>query len=157
MRVFPSVRTNVTVADDARITRLGRWLRSTKIDELPQFIHVLAGQMSVVGPRPDVEGYADRLEGADRVVLTVRPGITGPASVFYRDEEALLARQPDPERFNDVVLWPEKVRLNRDYVERYSFLEDLRLIADTALPGLTLSRAARLRAGAAAPDGSRLT
>ena len=122
-------------------------MRALKLDELPQFVNVLLGQMSVVGPRPDMPGYADALEGDDRILLSVRPGITGPAAVYYRDEEALLAAQDDPKHFNDEVLWPSKVRINRDYLEHYSFAEDLRLILDTTVSRLRLSRAARARAG----------
>lgn len=125
MREMASVTTSVTTAHDPRITPLGRWLRRTKIDELPQLWNVLLGQMSFVGPRPDVEGFADRLEGADRVVLTLRPGITGPATLAFRREEELLAAQPDPETYNRDVIWPEKVRLNREYVETWSFRRDL--------------------------------
>lgn len=143
MRVVPGRQSTVTAASDLRITRLGGWLRKTKLDELPQFFNVLIGNMSVVGPRPDVPGYADLLKGEDRIVLGVRPGITGPAAVYFRNEEVLLAAQDDAERFNDEVLWPSKVRINRDYVESYYFAEDLRLIADTACPRLRLSRAAR--------------
>ncbi|MCB1054706.1 MAG: sugar transferase, partial [Acidobacteria bacterium] len=93
--------------------------------ELPQLWNVLVGQMSFVGPRPDVEGFADRLEGPDRVVLTLRPGITGPATLAFRREEELLAAQPDPETYNREVIWPEKVRLNREYVATWSFWRDL--------------------------------
>lgn len=131
MRPGSGALTTVTTANDPRITAAGRFFRRTKIDELPQLFNILAGQMSFVGPRPDTPGFADRLEGADRVVLAVRPGITGPATLRYRHEEALLAAQPDPERFNREVIYPEKVRLNRRYVECYRFGEDLRLLALT--------------------------
>jgi lipopolysaccharide/colanic/teichoic acid biosynthesis glycosyltransferase len=87
--------------------------------------------MSFVGPRPDVPGYADRLQGDDRIVLSVRPGITGPATLKYRDEEALLADQDDPERYNNEVLWLDKVRINREYVESWSFWQDIRYILKT--------------------------
>lgn len=125
MRDVPGFTTSVTTARDPRITPVGRWLRRTKMDELPQLINVLLGQMSFVGPRPDVPGFADRLEGEDRVVLSLRPGITGPATLAFRREEELLAAQEDPERFNREVIWPEKVRLNRSYVERWSLRGDL--------------------------------
>jgi lipopolysaccharide/colanic/teichoic acid biosynthesis glycosyltransferase len=123
-RSVRSVNT-VTTADDPRITYVGRILRNTKIDELPQLLNVLVGHMSLVGPRPDVPGYADKLAGPDRIVLSVRPGVTGPASLAYRDEEALLAAQSDPQRFNREVIFPDKVRLNRAYVEQYSLKTDL--------------------------------
>jgi lipopolysaccharide/colanic/teichoic acid biosynthesis glycosyltransferase len=131
MRDVPGMDSTVTTGSDQRITRLGRLWRRTKIDELPQLINVLKGDMSFVGPRPDVPGYADRLQGDDRVILSVRPGITGPATLKYRDEEALLAAQPNPETYNDEVLWPDKVRLNREYVENWSFWQDMRYIWKT--------------------------
>lgn len=147
MRTPSGGGTTVTTARDPRITRLGALLRRTKLDELPQFVNVLIGQMSVVGPRPDVPGYADALTGADRIVLEVRPGITGPATIYFRDEEQLLASVDDPERFNAEVLWPAKVRINSEYVRQYSPLEDIRLIIDTAWSRPALSRAAKARLG----------
>jgi lipopolysaccharide/colanic/teichoic acid biosynthesis glycosyltransferase len=96
-------------------------------------INVLLGQMSFVGPRPDVPGFADKLKGRDRIILSVRPGITGPATLKYRDEEALLAAQDNPERYNNEVLWPDKVRLNRKYVENFSFCSDIKFILKTVL------------------------
>ncbi len=131
MRDMPHIDTSVTKEDDPRITYLGRFWRKTKIDELPQLINVLLGQMSFVGPRPDVPGFADQLTGEDRIILTVRPGITGPATLKFRDEEKLLAQQKDPEKYNREVIWPEKVRLNREYVENYSFWQDLKCIWQT--------------------------
>jgi lipopolysaccharide/colanic/teichoic acid biosynthesis glycosyltransferase len=118
----------VTTSNDPRITAIGRFFRRTKIDELPQLINVLFGQMGFVGPRPDVPGFADELCGADRIILTVRPGITGPATLRFRNEEEELAAQPDPERFNREVIFVEKVRLNREYVENFSLLKDVRYI-----------------------------
>lgn len=148
MRNVTGPATTVTKAGDARITSVGRLLRKIKLDELPQFFNVLVGQMSVVGPRPDVPGYADRLRGGDRALLTVRPGITGPASIYFRDEEELLGNAQDSEQYNDTVLWPFKVQINLEYVENYSFAEDMRLIADTAWPRLRWSNAARERVAA---------
>ena len=133
MRAGPSGATTVTTALDPRITRAGRVLRRTKLDELPQFVNVLLGHMSLVGPRPDVPGFADRLTGADRAVLSVRPGITGPATLAYRHEETLLAAQEDPERFNREVIYPHKVRLNREYVENYALRNDLVLLWRTLI------------------------
>jgi lipopolysaccharide/colanic/teichoic acid biosynthesis glycosyltransferase len=131
MRNIPGITTTVTGANDPRITRIGRFFRKTKLDELPQLINVLLGQMSLVGPRPDVPGFADQLTGEDRIILTIRPGITGPATLAFRHEEALLAAQPDPERYNREVIYPEKVRLNREYIEHYHFSLDLRYIIQT--------------------------
>lgn len=125
MRPVEGITTCVTTAKDPRITRLGSWLRRWKLDELPQLWNVLIGEMSLVGPRPDVPGFADCLEGEARRILNLRPGITGPASLAFRDEEALLANQPDPEQFNREVIFPEKVRLNLDYLNNWRFSKDL--------------------------------
>jgi len=115
----------VTVRGDRRITSFGRFLRRFKLDEFPQLWNVLIGEMSFVGPRPDVPGYYDRLQGEDRRVLSLKPGITGPSSVKYSDEEALLALQPDPVRFNDLVIFPDKVRFNLEYLDLCSFWTDI--------------------------------
>ena len=124
---------SVSVAGESRITPLGAKLRKYKLDELPELWNVLIGDMSFVGPRPDVPGYADVLQGADREVLELRPGITGPASLKYRDEEELRAKQPDPQRYNDEVIFPDKVRINRFYLNNYSFLKDIQMIFATIL------------------------
>ncbi|MDY0148750.1 MAG: sugar transferase [Kiritimatiellia bacterium] len=126
---------SVTAAGDDRITPVGRFLRRWKLDELPQLWHVLTGRMALVGPRPDVPGYADRLEGDARRVLVLRPGITGPAALFFRDEERLLALARNPRRFNDEVLFPEKVRINLDYLAQDSFWRDIGYLIATVAPG----------------------
>ena len=131
MRCLEGVDTAVTVAGDMRITPIGKVLRRYKIDELPQLINVLLGQMSFVGPRPDVPGYADRLEGGDRLVLSIRPGITGPATLKYRDEEVILVSQSNPEAYNREVIWPDKVKINLEYIRNWSFSNDIRLICQT--------------------------
>jgi lipopolysaccharide/colanic/teichoic acid biosynthesis glycosyltransferase len=123
--------TTVTTSYDVRITRLGALLRGLKIDELPQLVNVVRGEMSLVGPRPDVPGFADALTGADRIVLSVRPGITGPAALAFRHEESLLASVADPETYNREVIWPEKVRINREYVQNWSLAGDLRCLLGT--------------------------
>jgi len=128
MRDDPALHTNVTTAADPRITPLGRLLRHSKIDELPQLFNVLIGDMSFVGPRPDVQGFADQLEGEDRLLLSVRPGITGPATLKFRNEERLLDGCDDPERYNREVVYPEKVRLNLEYIRNYRFVDDLVMI-----------------------------
>jgi len=125
---------SITAATDSRITPAGRWLRKFKLDELPQLWNVLAGNMSFVGPRPDVPGYADALSGDDRVILELRPGITGPASLFFRNEEELLAAQADPKEYNDRVLWPAKVRINRVYYQEWGFWKDVGYIIITVAP-----------------------
>lgn len=124
---------SVSVAGESRITPLGAKLRHYKLDELPELWNVLIGDMSFVGPRPDVPGYADLLKGKDREVLKLRPGITGPASLKYRDEEEMLANKPDPQRYNDEVIFPDKVRLNLYYLHHYSFLKDIEMIFCTIL------------------------
>lgn len=125
----------VTAAGDARLTRLGAVLRKLKVDELPQLLNVLRGDMSLVGPRPDVPGFADRLVGDDRILLSVRPGITGPAAVAYRHEEQLIAAAAEDligkEAYSRDVLWPAKVALNREYVEQWSLRADVRWIVAT--------------------------
>ena len=122
---------SVSVAGDSRITPLGAKLRHYKLDELPELWDVLIGNMSFVGPRPDVPGYADQLQGNDRRILQLRPGITGPASIKYRDEEELLAQQADPKTYNDNVIWPDKVKINLDYLDHWTFLGDIQLIFKT--------------------------
>ena len=124
---------SVSVAGESRITPLGAKLRHYKLDELPELWNVLIGDMSFVGPRPDVPGYADQLKGADRDVLKLRPGITGPASLKYRDEEDLLAGKEDPQKYNDEVIFPDKVRINLYYLHHYSFLKDIEMIFCTVL------------------------
>lgn len=123
----------VSVAGESRITPLGAKLRRYKLDELPELWNVFIGDMSFVGPRPDVPGYADKLEGDDRRVLQLRPGITGPASLKYRDEEVLLAAQANPQEFNDKVIYPDKVRINLYYLDHYSFVTDINMIIATVL------------------------
>ena len=122
---------SVSVAGESRITPLGAKLRKYKLDELPELWNVLKGDMSFVGPRPDVPGYADRLQGEDRLILKLRPGITGPASLKYADEEELLAQVADPRRYNDEVIFPDKVRINLEYYYNRTFCGDIRLIFQT--------------------------
>lgn len=124
---------SVSVAGESRITPLGAVLRRYKIDELPELWNVLIGDMSFVGPRPDVPGYADRLQGDDREMLELRPGITGPASLKYRNEEELLAAVENPQEYNDTVIYPDKVRINRYYLHNYSFVSDIKMIVCTVL------------------------
>lgn len=121
----------VTVKNDPRITPVGRFLRGFKLDELPQLINVLKGDMSFVGPRPDVPGFADKLQGQDRIILTVRPGITGPATLKYRNEEEILVKQKDPDKYNSEVIYPDKVRLNREYAQNINFFRDIKYILMT--------------------------
>lgn len=122
---------SVSVKGESRITPLGVKLRKYKLDELPELWNVLIGDMSFVGPRPDVPGYADKLEGDDRRMLLLKPGITGPASLKYRNEEELLAEQENPQKYNDEVLFPDKVRINIEYLDNWSFWYDIKIIVYT--------------------------
>lgn len=124
-------RSSIASNNLASVTRSGKFLRKYKLDELPQLFNVFIGHMSFVGPRPDVPGYADRLEGRDRIILRLRPGITGPASIKYRNEELLLAAVDDPASYNDKFIWPDKVKMNKEYLENYSLLLDVRYILQT--------------------------
>lgn len=128
MRDIEGINTVVTTGHDPRITRIGRILRLSKLDELPQLLNVINGQMSFVGPRPDIPRFADELNGEDRLILSVRPGITGPASLKWRDEELLLMEQDNPEKYNQEVVYPNKTKLNVEYVKNYSFRKDLLFI-----------------------------
>lgn len=138
---------SVSVAGDSRITPFGAVLRHYKLDELPELWDVLVGNMSFVGPRPDVPGYADKLVGDDRDVLKLRPGITGPATLKYRLEDEMISeyvasRQAEGDtrpmqeiatEYNDTVIYPDKVRLNCYYYRHYSFLKDIEMILATVL------------------------
>ena len=121
----------VTTANDDRILPFGKWLRRTKLDEIVELVNVLKGDMSLVGPRPDVEGYADKLEGNDRKILELRPGITGPASLKYINEEEILAKADNPQQYNDEVIFPDKVKINLEYYDNRTFWGDVRIIINT--------------------------
>lgn len=122
---------SISVAGESRITPLGAVLRKYKLDELPELWNVLIGDMSFVGPRPDVPGYADSLQGEDRLILKLRPGITGPASLKYANEEEILATVNDPIKYNDEIIFPDKVRINLNYYYHHTFLGDIKLIFQT--------------------------
>lgn len=124
---------SISVKGENRITPFGAMLRKCKLDELPELWNVFIGDMSFVGPRPDVPGYADKLEGDDRRMLLLKPGITGPASLKYRNEEELLAEQENPQKYNDEVLFPDKVRINIEYLDNWSFWNDIKIIIYTVL------------------------
>lgn len=124
---------SVSVKGESRITPLGAKLRKYKLDELPELWNVLIGDMSLVGPRPDVTGYADKLEGENRRMLLLKPGITGPASLKYRNEEEILAEQENPQKYNDAVLFPDKVQINIEYLDNWSFWNDIKIIIYTVL------------------------
>ncbi len=133
MKPVSGMESTVTTSQDCRITKSGAFFRRTKIDELPQLFNVLFGQMSFVGPRPDVPGFADLLEGEDRIILSLRPGITGPASLKYKDEETLLSKVQDPERYNKEVIWSDKVKINKAYIRNWSLSKDIGYLIKTVL------------------------
>jgi len=126
-------RNTVSTSKDSRITPEGAFLRRWKLDELPELVNVLKGDMSFVGPRPDMPGYAASLSGEGRKILSMRPGITGPATLKYIDEEEILANVPDPVKYNDEVIFPDKVKINLKYCESYSLLGDIKLIYYTLI------------------------
>jgi len=121
----------ITVAEDQRVTRVGRWLRQTKLDELPQLLNVLLGDMSLVGPRPELGHYVALYSPEERAVLALRPGITDPATLAFRHEEELLAHAEDPERHYRDVVMPEKLALNLEYARRATVLTDLAVLVRT--------------------------
>lgn len=121
----------ITTSKDERILPFGKWLRRTKLDEIVELVNVLKGEMSLVGPRPDVKGYADKLEGENRKILELRPGITGPASLKYINEEEILAQVSNPQQYNDEIIFPDKVRINLDYYYNRTFWGDIRIIINT--------------------------
>ncbi len=133
MKNIDGIDTTITSSTDIRITKSGKFFRDTKIDELPQLWNVFIGDMSFVGPRPDVSGYADNLKGEDRIILTIRPGITGPASLKYKNEEDVLSQQEDPKWYNDNILWPDKVKINKEYIYNWSFSKDIKYIIKTVI------------------------
>ncbi|MGH1519220.1 sugar transferase [Chryseobacterium sp. JK1] len=112
-------------------SKTGQVLRKFKLDELSQLFNILKGDMSFVGPRPDIEGYYDKLVGAERKVLELKPGLTCEASIKYRNEENLLKNQKDPITYNDEILFPNKVKMNLDYFEKMSFKNDIKILLKT--------------------------
>jgi len=121
----------ITTRDDKRITRIGGYLRRYKIDELPQLVNVLKGDMSFVGPRPEVKKYVDLFESDFRKILTIRPGITDPASIRYSNEEAILSSSPDYEEVYITRILPDKLRLSLEYVKNHNIIKDILLILKT--------------------------
>lgn len=131
MNNLHNISSSVSALNQKNITTFGMFLRKYKIDELPQLYNVLVGDMSFVGPRPDVPGFADELTGIDKSILSLRPGITGPASIKYKNEEALFKNIEDPQDYNKKVIWPDKVKINLDYIRNWSFFGDLKYIQQT--------------------------
>ncbi len=124
-------KNTITTKNDSRITPLGGWLRRHKLDELPELLNILWGNMSFVGPRPDVQGYADQLRGENAQILLLKPALTGIATLKYYDEETILAAQNHAKTYNDTVIYPEKTRLNLWYFYHFSVGLDVKIIADT--------------------------
>lgn len=121
----------ITITNNKRITNFGKKIRKYKLDELPQLINVLIGNMSFVGPRPDVIGYADELKGEDKIILNVRPGITGPATLYFKNEEEILSKKNNPKEYNDTVIWKKKIEINKNYIKDWSFFKDLSYLFKT--------------------------
>ena len=134
---FRSMKTNhnnsltVTLENDKRITRIGKKIRKYKIDEIPELINVFKGDMSFVGPRPDVPGYADQLKGESRNILKLRPGITSRASIKYANEEMILLNEDDPIAYNNNIIFPDKVKLNLNYYNNNNIWIDIKIIFAT--------------------------
>jgi len=131
MKMIQQSKSTISVKGDMRVTKVGSFLRRYKLDELPELWNVLVGDMSLVGPRPDVPGYADFLRGEDRNILKLKPGITGPASLKYANEEEILARQVNPKEYNDKIIYPDKVRINLDYYYQSNLWIDIKIIFAT--------------------------
>ncbi len=135
MKDLKGIDSTITSKNDPRITKIGSFFRKYKIDELPQLVNIFIGDMSFVGPRPDVKGYADRLQGEERIILSVRPGVTGPATIKYREEEHMLSNVDDKyrETYNKEVIFADKVKINIEYVKKWSFSRDLCYIWQTLM------------------------
>ena len=131
MMINQESNNTATAKGDNRITTIGVFLRRYKLDELPELWNVLKGEMSLVGPRPDVPGYADNLKGKDRKILKLRPGITGTASLKYANEEEILSMQDNPQKYNDEVIFPDKVKINLEYYENQTLWLDIKIIFAT--------------------------
>lgn len=127
----------VSIKGDKRITKIGAFLRKYKLDELPELLNIFIGQMSFVGPRPDVPGYADLLEGETRKILELRPGLTGPATLKYYNEEEILSKQENPNLYNDQVIFPDKVKINLEYFYNNTLLIDIKIIFATIFKNKT--------------------
>lgn len=128
-----NLNVSITLSNDSRLTPLGVFLRKWKFDELPQLYNIIIGDMSVVGPRPDVPGYSDKLTGEDTMIWSVRPGLTGLDSISYSDEASLLDIQTNPQAYYDEILWPAKVKLNKQYIKNRSMIADFLIIIYTLL------------------------
>ncbi len=124
-------KNTITTSNDKRLTLSGKIFRKFKLDELPQLINILFGHMSFVGPRPDVKKYYDMTIDEDKIIYSIRPGLTGPASLKYKNEEFLLSEVNDPLSYNDDIIWPDKVNENVKYIKEYNFFKDIYYIIKT--------------------------
>jgi lipopolysaccharide/colanic/teichoic acid biosynthesis glycosyltransferase len=124
----PKSFSNVTTSEDIRVTKLGKILRKTKIDEIPEFINVILGDMSIVGPRPEIPEYISKLNDKEKIILNVKPGITGPATLKYINEEEILSKQSNPEEYNEKNIYKDKISLNIDYVNKLSTIRDFKIM-----------------------------
>ena len=131
MNINQNSNSTITLKDDSRITRIGKYLRKYKLDELPELFNILLGEMSFVGPRPDVTGYADKLVGLDKNILKLKPGITSSASLKYANEEFLLTQVEDPVSYNNDTIYPDKVRMNLNYYNNHNIWIDIKVIFAT--------------------------
>lgn len=131
LRTIPGNLPKDVMGKDVLLSRFSRFLLHYKLNELPQLFNILKGDMSFVGPRPDIKGYADELSADDAVILEVKPGLTGPATIKYRNEQLLLEEKENPLQFNRDVIWPDKVKLNKAYIENWSFKKDLLILFKT--------------------------
>jgi lipopolysaccharide/colanic/teichoic acid biosynthesis glycosyltransferase len=130
-RLFTIYKLKTMHPTTKKTSRVGKIFRNSKLDELPQFWNVLIGDMSIVGPRPDISGYYDRLEGEQKKILELKPGLVSLATLKYRNEESLLALQENPLHYNDTVIFPDKVKLNLDYYYTHSIMGDIKIIIKT--------------------------
>lgn len=133
LRTMKGEYTSSVTTQKMNITPLGKFLRKHKLDEMPQLFNILKGDMSWVGPRPDIKGYADKLTGEDRIILSVKPGITGPAQLKYRNEEEILLKVEDPEWYNDEILWKDKININKEYIKNWSLKKDMVYLIKTVV------------------------
>ncbi|MCU7542745.1 sugar transferase [Riemerella anatipestifer] len=130
-RIFRIYKFKTICPVSRKISSIGAFLRKTKLDELPQLFNILKGEMSFIGPRPDVSGYYDSLKGEDRKLLILKPGLLSEASLEYRNEEYLLNQKENPLKYNDEIIFPHKIKLNLEYLEKLSFKEDIRILLKT--------------------------
>ena len=125
------IKSTISIKGDVRVTKFGEILRRYKIDELPELINIVRGEMSFVGPRPDVPGYADKLNGDARNILKLKPGITSLASLKYSNEELLLSQQKNPIDYNNNIIYPDKVKMNLNYYKNHNLWIDIKIIFAT--------------------------